>query len=348
MPRRLEPLVIAPEIPATRPHPRAAAPATTALSVIVVNYRRPDESISLCEQLDHSDAVRSGMAEVVVVDNDANPKTLRHWAAGRAGISVHSLGCNRGFARAVNEGCQASHGQWLLLLNPDMHVPDEFVDKVLVAAEQIAEKDPNVGVIGFELRHADGTPQPSAGPFPTLANVVGGMIRSRPTRRCRIKSSEAAAVPWVTGCCLLVRRSCWMELNGFDEDFFLYYEDVDLCRRARAIGWTVWFEPALQVRHDHPLHLRSVPAPMRLITRHALLTYAAKHWPKWQFRLLGRVVRSEARLRGLWSRIRGRVADAEHFFRLQRLVDDLIRSRSVRARAVLLAAARSLTVDSLP
>ena len=71
------------------------------------------------------------------------------------------------------------------------------------------------------------------------------------------------------------------ELGGFDEDFFLYYEDVDLCRRAHAAGWSVWYDPAVRVTHFLPLHTRSVPAPLRVMTRHALLTYAAKHWPRW-------------------------------------------------------------------
>jgi GT2 family glycosyltransferase len=139
-----------------------------------------------------------------------------------------------------------------------------------------------------------------------------------------------------------------MELGGFDEDFFLYYEDVDLCRRARAIGWSVWYDPGLQVTHYHPLHLRDVPPPMRLITRHALLTYAAKHWPRWQFQLLARLVRTEARGRQLWSRFRGRPSAGEYFRRLASVATELAQGRSVRARATLLAAARALASDPLP
>src|SRR5207249_7515050 len=59
------------------------------------------------------------------------------------------------------------------------------------------------------------------------------------------KTLERCRVPWVTGCCLLVRRECLEELGGLDEDYFLYYEDVDLCLRARKRGWTVWYEPNL-------------------------------------------------------------------------------------------------------
>src|SRR5205085_2482126 len=104
---------------------------------------------------------------------------------------------------------------------------------------------------------------------------------------------------------LLARRECLRELGGLDGSFFLYYEDVDLCRRARAHGWSVWYEPALRAVHHHPLHTRAVPAAMRLITRHALLTYARRHWPGWQFKLLAAVVRLESAARRLWARWRG-------------------------------------------
>src|SRR5262249_41767950 len=115
-------------------------------------------------------------------------------------------------------------------------------------------------------------------------------------------STGRSRVDWVTGCCLLLRRSCWEDLGGFDRDFFLYYEDVDLCWRARQRGWSVWHEPGLSVMHHHPLHGRTVSPPLRLITRHALLTYAHKHWPAWQVRLLSGIVRAEAALRGLAAR----------------------------------------------
>jgi N-acetylglucosaminyl-diphospho-decaprenol L-rhamnosyltransferase len=334
VPPRLQPLATTPTRPAARP--------AVALTVVVVNFGRRDETAALAEQLDRSEALRTGAAEVVVVDNDADPVPLQEWGAARPGVRVLSFARNRGFARAVNEGCQYSRGPWLLLLNPDVSVPDEFLDHVTAAVERRAEADPNAGVVGFELRHADGSRQPSAGPFPTFANVVAGLVRSRKSRRCRGGGRHAASVPWVTGCCLAVRRACWKELGGFDEDFFLYYEDVDLCRRAREAGWTVWYEPGLPVTHFHPLHSRRVPPALRLVTRHALLTYAAKHWPAWQLRALGRLVGMEAACRRRLAEWRGDAEAAEHFERLKCLAADMTAGRSVRARALLARSARDL------
>jgi GT2 family glycosyltransferase len=346
VPDRVIELASPPAKPARWKAPRPKPQIKPALSVIVVNYRRRDDATALVRQLDASHAMRSGQAEVVLVDNDDDPGPLRRYVAKHEGVRLCSLGRNRGFSRAVNEGCRLGGGEWLLLLNPDVSVPEEFLDSVIELAGQLAERDPRVGAVGFELRHSDGSAQPSAGPFPTLGNVLTGLMRSRRRRRCRQPSTEAVEVPWATGCCLLVRRACWQELGGFDEDFFLYYEDVDLCRRARATGWTVWYAPGLQVTHYHPLHSRPVSPALRLITRHALLTYAVKYWRPWQVWLLGKLIEAEARLQRRMAFWASRPDAAEHFERLQTLAADLVGGRNVRARAELLRSARALATDA--
>jgi GT2 family glycosyltransferase len=308
------------------------------VSCVVVNFRQIEHTKRLLRQLDRCEAVRTGQAEIVLVDNDADAVPLRRWAARRPGVSLRSFGRNRGFARAVNVGVRHSRSEWLLLLNPDISVSDEFLDKAIATALARAKADPDVGIIGFSLRHADGTPQPSTGPFPTLRNVLWGMVKPRSRRRCRHTPQEAVEVPWATGCCLLVRRLCWEELGGCDEEYFLYYEDVDFCRRARAAGWTAWHESEPTVTHYHPLHSRTVAPPLRLITRHALLTYAAKHWPRWQFQLLCRLVAWEGRLRGMFGRT-GR----DHYHRLAQIAIYMSRGHAVRARHLLAKSARSLS-----
>src|SRR5262249_23879658 len=136
------------------------------------------------------------------------------------------------------------------------------------------------------------------------------------------------------------RRRCWEQLGGFDKNFFLYYEDVDLCSRAAERGWSVYYEPSLAVTHHQPLHARTVPAHLRLITRHALLTYARKHWKSWQMRVLGGVVRFEALLRGWWAVRRGDEAAAGIYAALRNLTNDLIRDEAAAARRKLLRVVR--------
>src|SRR5207248_1713807 len=127
--------------------------------------------------------------------------------------------------------------------------------------------------------------------------------------------------------CLLVRRECFDQLGGLDERFFLYYEDVDFCRRARAKGWSVWYEPGVRVTHHWPLHARRVPAPLRLMTRHALLTYARTHWPWWQARAMAGVVWLEATCRAAWAAIRGDLNSARLYSQLRGLASGVLRGR---------------------
>jgi N-acetylglucosaminyl-diphospho-decaprenol L-rhamnosyltransferase len=310
-----------------RPRPRLV-PAIPRLSVVVVNYLRWQDTVTLVRQLRTTPALRHGAAEIVIVDNDSPWHPLIARLRQMPGVSLRRWNGNRGFARAVNEGVRLSRGDWILLLNPDMALEPAFLDKALARAEDMVRSDPHTGIIGFGLRDGDGGCQRSAGPFPTLASSLVRLLLPRPLRKYYLRATAACSpVDWVTGCCLLVRRTCWDNLDGLDDAFFLYYEDVDLCRRARERGWTVWHEPALSATHHHPLHGRTVPAQLRLVTRHALLTYARKHWPRWQTRILACIIGVEAwwRQRLAWQR--GNDVHAGLFDTLGRMVGDFARGR---------------------
>lgn len=324
--------------PAARPRVQVRQEArprltTPRLSVIIVNYRQWPNTAALVRQVLRTAKGRRGDVEVVVVDNHspAHPMAsrLRRWA----GVSLRRWGRNRGFAQAVNEGCRLGRGGWCLLLNPDITLTDGFLESVLQSADEIVNADPRAGIIGFHLRNADGSRQLSAGPYPTLRSTLVGLLRPRARRKYFGRRLRARTrVPWVTGCCLLVRRECLADLGGLDEDFFLYYEDVDLCRRATARGWSVWYEPRARAIHHQPLHEREVPPALRVATRHALLSYAAKHWPAWQFRLLAGVVTIEALVRRVAARWRGDAQARSAFCTLGRLVRDVAHGRALRAR----------------
>jgi GT2 family glycosyltransferase len=311
------------------------------LSVVIVNYRQWDNTARLVRQLRASEAMRRGLVEVVVVDNHSPADRVMRQFRRRPGVSLRRWGHNRGFARAVNEGCRLSRGDWFLLLNPDMTVPDDFLEGVLAVADELSASDPRAGIVGFQLRNSNGSRQLSSGPFPTLAGTLAGLALPRARRKYRkVYGRQRREVPWVTGCCLLIRGECLRDVGGLDRRFFLYYEDVDLCRRARARGWSVGYEPRLRAVHHEPLHARAVSPLVRLITRHSLLTYAARHWPAWQLRVLAGVVRVEAWGRRLWARWRGESRAAELFRELGDLAVDVAAGKPRRARRRLLQALR--------
>ena len=269
---------------------------------MIVNYRQWDKTEELVRHLQNSARVKQGDVEIVIVDNHSPKHPVIKRLRRQPNVSLRRWPSNRGFARAVNEGCRLSQGDWFLLLNPDTTPSEDFLDGVVAMLDRL---EPNAGIIGFHLRNSDGSRQLSAGPFPTLASTLARIVLPRSRRKYHaLRTQERCPVAWVTGCCLLLRGDCLRELGGLDEEFFLYYEDVDLCRRAQQHGWSVWYEPNLTIVHHHPLHQRSVPAVLRTVTRHSLMIYAAKHWPSWQFRLLTRIVQTEAGLRRLgawWS-----------------------------------------------
>lgn len=303
------------------------------LSVVIVNYHSWEETDQLVRQLQASEAARGGAAEIMIIDNHATPHPLAARLRRRRGVSLRRWNRNHGYARGVNEGCRLSRGEWLLLLNPDVSVTPAFLGQVMALAEQLSAEDPKAGVVGFNLRNGDGTPQMSAGIFPSLWGTLAGLARPRERRKyLPVATAERCRVPWVTGCCFLVRRDCLRELGGFDEDFFLYYEDVDFCRRARECGWSVWYEPKVRVTHHRPLHVREVPAHLRVCTRHALLTYGAKHWWRWQFQMMARVVQLEAWARQHWAQQRNDAEAAEYFHVLADLTRDLADGRKADAR----------------
>ena len=340
------PLTAPASLPVQQRQPiRRPATGLPRLSVVVVNYRQWDKTADLVRQVTASTAARHGDAEVVIVDNHSPAHAAARRLRRQTGVSIRRWGSNRGFARAVNEGCRLSQGDWFLLLNPDTTLSESFLDGVLDLADRLTECEPRAGIVGFHLRDADGSQQLSSGPFPTLLSSLWRLVLPRRRRKYQTPwATERCRVPWVTGCCLLVRRDCLMDLGGLDEEFFLYYEDVDFCLRAKQRGWSVWYEPNLAVIHHNPLHCRTVPAVLRMVTRHSLLTYAAKHWPAWQFRVLARIVRTEALARRLVAWWHGDATQARAFAELGALTAELRRGERASAEQRILRAIRSIDV----
>jgi len=315
------------------------------LSVVIVNYRQWEETSDLVRQITASECVQRGAVEVVIVDNHSPKHPAIAKLRRMAHVSLRRWSKNHGFARAVNEGCRLSQSDWLLLLNPDITLSEDFLDDVIAHCDRLTQTDPRLGVVGFHLRNPDGSRQLSTGPIPTLRGTLSRLLMPRRRRKYHTQPTlDPEPTPWVTGCCLLVNRECLDDLGGLDEQFFLYYEDVDLCHRAREKGWSVWYDPTLAVVHHHPLHSRPQPAALRLVTRHSLLTFARKHWPAWQARVLARIVRFEGRLRSWWSVWNGDPNEAQVFRHLRDLAGEFLADQPGAARRRLEAVIAKLDV----
>jgi GT2 family glycosyltransferase len=161
-----------------------------------------------------------------------------------------------GFAANANRGILRTSGDLVVVANPDS-VPAP--DAVAVLAELVRSR-PRCGVAGPRMEYPDGTWQPSRRRFPTVA---GTLVRrtplrlvARPLERQRRhyhldeRPKDPVPADWMLGAFLLMRRSMFDELGGFDPGFRLYGEDVDLCYRAARAGWERWYVPGALVRHE--------------------------------------------------------------------------------------------------
>jgi len=197
----------------------------------------------------------------------------------------------RGFGANVNRGVAHTTAELVCTVNPDA-VPRPDAVAVL---RSFLESCPRAGVAGPRMLYPDGTVQPSRRRFPTVA---GTLVRRTPVRLLfdpyRLQQrhyhlgdvpSEPVEADWMLGGFLMLRRAMLDELGGFDEGFFLYGEDIDLCYRAARAGWDRWYVPAAVVEHEH-----QAVTDRRFLTRRTL----------WHWRGILRFVRKHPeRLRAL-------------------------------------------------
>jgi N-acetylglucosaminyl-diphospho-decaprenol L-rhamnosyltransferase len=258
---------------------------------VVVNYNA-GTALEACVRSLLADTSAGGPPEVVVVDNGSTDGSAD--AIAIPGVSVLRANANLGFSKANNRGTAVTRAPIVAAVNPDVEVGPG------TAAALIGRFDSEVdlGAIGPRIRNPDGSVYPSArlepGPFAALGHAVLGKVwPTNPfTRRYRRLDANWSAphdVDWLSGSALWLRRRAFDEAGGWDERFFMYLEDVDLCQRLSAAGWRVAFEPGGEVLHVQGLSTEQRPYRMIIEHHRSAARYAAKHWRGPQRLLLGPV-----------------------------------------------------------
>ena len=226
-----------------------------------------------------ADAAGGVTFEAIVVDNASTDATAAI-SQGIPGVRVICNKTNMGFSHAVNQAAAASQGRILVAVNQDLHLQP---NSLKVIHEFLASNDV---LAGGALSDGDGAEQPSCGPFPTLAGTLWRMLLPRRIRKnnlTRSRSEEAQPVDWITGAFIGFRRELFDKIGGFDEDYFMYYEDVDFCLRARRAGVRSYFLPSAKAVHLHPFFARDdAPAWLRQEVRFSQMRYFFKHRPRWE------------------------------------------------------------------
>lgn len=249
------------------------------LAVVVVNMNSGD-GLRRCVRsvVEAAGGIRY---DVVVVDNRSSDESVREAVAAFPRIRLIENDDNRGFPAAANQGLRVTDSDFVFLLNPDAEVVAGTLEGLL----KVAADHPRAGAIGALVRDPDGTIYPSARKVPSLAEgVIHTLLGfvwpgNRWTRAYKLADWDrrsARQVDWVSGSSMLLRREALDAVGVFDESFFMYVEDMDLCTRMRAAGWEVWFSPELEVEH---VGGTATAGKRRMTLEHSrsIYTYFVKH-----------------------------------------------------------------------
>ncbi len=222
------------------------------MSAVIVNWNGGRDLLHCIESL-----LAQGWPEleVIVVDNASTDGSADRAAEKFPQVSIVRHSRNLGYAKGANAGVARSSGEFVLLLNPDVRLRQGALRKLA----DFASSRPEAGVVGPKILNPDGSLQYSCRRFP---NLPAAFLRHTPLeaflprhRYLRhylmldFDHDSVREVDWVSGACMFLRRRALEEVGGFDEKFFLYCEDMDLCLRMRGAGWRVFYFPHAEAVH---------------------------------------------------------------------------------------------------
>lgn len=223
------------------------------LSIITINYKKSDFTIDCLTTLyrQFKKELEENKFETIIIDNESNESTrmpiinkINKERLKNVRLLANSK--NEGFSRACNIGADKAKGKYLLFLNNDTTINDKGILKMV----EYMEENADVSILGGQLIAKDGRKQPSTGKFYTLFNtflLLLGMQKYGVSDKSPNKTSQ---VDWVKGALLMIKKDVFDKLSGFDEKIFMYTEDMELCYRARLLGYKTYFFPDVSIFHQ--------------------------------------------------------------------------------------------------
>ncbi|WP_067665877.1 glycosyltransferase family 2 protein [Nocardia miyunensis] len=212
-------------------------------------------------------AVEPLTVNVIAVDNasrDASADIVEQY-----GARVIRNQDNLGLTRALNQGAAEGTGEWILIANPDTVLSPGSVARLV----ETASTDERIGLIGPRIARLDGTPYPTGRRFPGVAvgivhGLIGSVWKSNPATRAYFGRPVDAVsdVDWISGCCMLFRRTAFETIGGYDERYFMYFEETKIALDMHRGGWRVVLDPAVQIHHREGGSTQH--APIRKVLNH--------------------------------------------------------------------------------
>ena len=262
----------------TKPEVR---PANVA--VITVSY---NSSAQLDDFLTSASATVATASQILIVDNASGDIDATRVLAKKHGAQLLELGDNRGYGGAVNAGVRTlgSAIDFIVVANPDLSFQSDAVARLVAAAET----DSQIACTGPRVLNEDGSVYPSARSIPSLRVGIGHALfanvwpRNPWTRTYHsdvTSRGEQSAVGWLSGSCVCVRRTVFDAVGGFDEGFFMYFEDVDLGYRLGKLNFTNVFVPSAEVIHIGGVSTAAHSTTMLRVHHDSAYRFLAKKYP---------------------------------------------------------------------
>ncbi|MBD2508070.1 glycosyltransferase family 2 protein [Nostoc muscorum FACHB-395] len=257
-----------------------------SVSIILVNYNGvnilPDCLDSIQKFIDIPNH------EIILVDNASSDGSAELVEANYPQIRLVKQLENRGFGAGNNAGAKLASGEFLFLLNTDTVLNSNIIPPLI----ELMQADPQVGIIGPKLLNPDGSLQISVSP----ALGIKGEYQARQLHKAyqnisqqhliEQKFQEIREVDIVVGAAFFIRSSLFHELGGFDENFFMYFEESDLCQRAQYQGYKIIYTPHVSLIHLKGYSIQKVANAMSIEYRRSQIYFYQKHRPIWEQLLL--------------------------------------------------------------
>lgn len=213
------------------------------VSIIVLNFKSPRDTITCTKALLNQTV---SDIEVLVVDNHSDDDSvgiLRNGLEGLDRVRIIETLKNLGYGKGNNFGATYATGEFIMIINPDNTLEPTGLERLVKAMEE----DPSIGLIAPKLQFPDGSVRDSFRPFPSFFEmaVLRVIYRKKYQNMKPAVPTAPIETDWIHGACFLMRTSLYKELKGFDDRFFLFFEDVDICRRIWKSGKRVIFDPTI-------------------------------------------------------------------------------------------------------
>lgn len=248
--------------------------------VVCVTYRPGPELDDFAASL----AGTAAVVELVIVDN-SDDHSVAEQVAARHSATLRLPGANVGYGAAANHGAAGAGQPWLVVANPDIVWHPGALDALLDAGH----RHPQAGALGPAVLNPDGSRYPSARSLPSLRQGIGHALLSRvwPTNpwtrgyQAATSSDDERTVGWLSGACLLLRREAFEAVGGFDEGYFMFFEDMDLGARLGRAGWASVQVPSAEVTHVGGTSWRDRPAPMIREHHRSAVRFLSRRYDRW-------------------------------------------------------------------